>query len=76
MAEREFIEYKKSTKNAIKKYESIFGEDSFPSYYFEYEMNREIFEDEIIKSIERSINENKSVFELNIVPLSALNTCY
>ncbi len=70
------IEYQQSTKKAIKKYESVFGEDTFPSYYFLAEYRSDKVEEKIIEAVTECLSENKDVYEMGIVPLSALEVCY
>lgn len=69
-------EYQKGTETAIEKYESVFGEDTFPSYYFEAEFKRDEIEKKIVGAVNECLNSNKDVYEMGIVPLSALETCY
>lgn len=69
------LKYKNSTENAIRKYERIFGEP-FPDFYFEYEFEKTIFENKIVEAINKCLKNNKNVYEMGIVPLTALETCY
>lgn len=70
------IEHHKDTENAIEKYESVFGEDTFPSYYFESEFKYDEIDKKIVGAVNECLNSNKDVYEMGIVPLSALETCY
>lgn len=76
MGVHENLEYQNSTENAIKKYERVFGEDSFPDFYFEYEFDRVTFENKIVEAINKCLENDKDVYEMKIVPLTALETCY
>lgn len=69
------LKYKNSTENAIRKYERIFG-DPFPDFYFEYEFEKAIFEKKIVEAINKCLKSNKNVYEMEIVPITALETCY
>ncbi len=70
------IEYRKDTEKAIRKYESVFGEDTFPTYYFAAEFKHEEVEEKIIGAVNECLSDNKDVYEMGIVPLSAFETCY
>lgn len=70
------INYHKETEKAIKRYENVFGEGSFPSFYFEYEFERKIFENIIVESINKCLKNSQDVFDMGIVPLDALETKY
>ena len=55
MSVHENLEYQNSTENAIKKYERVFGEGSFPDFYFEYEFDRATFENKIVEAINKCL---------------------
>ncbi len=76
MSAYERTEYKKSTTEAIQKYEHEFGKETFPSYYFEFEFTASDFENRIVDAVSECLKVKKNVFDLGIVPLSALETCY
>lgn len=76
MSVHENLEYQNSTENAIKKYEKVFGEGSFPDFYFEYEFDRATFENKIVEAINECLENDKDVYEMKIVPLTALETSY
>ncbi len=76
MSVREHIEYQKSTKRAIQKYENVFGKDSFPMFYFEAEFRHDELEKNIVETINKCLSNKKDVYDMEIVPLSAFETCY
>lgn len=76
MSAYERIRHKKSTTEAIQKYEHEFGKETFPVFYFEFEFPAADFEKKIVDSVSKCLKEKKNVFDLGIVPLSALETCY
>lgn len=76
MSAYERTEYRKSTSEAIQKYEQEFGKETFPTFYFEFEFTAADFEKKIVDSVSKCLKAKKNVYDLGIVPLSALETCY